>query len=254
MAKKIKLAIALAAIALCAVGILTACKPPKTNLELVADTVSTYQTGLWTGNHEAMDIALTVMQEEDVFLTDGLVGTQVARTQLSLRPKQVELLDKTFTYTLTGESGELKGQLTRNRLGVSFTADITGLEGIGAVQSVTIHDGETEYAIELSNRLDGMIDYLAALKIGYETFQPQIDALLGEKAWNREVYIRMIHDAHSPSGGYYWYVSFIASRDDYWAVLMTTDSGQIVSKRMHSPQGEQETSGPTTPQSPTIPQ
>lgn len=251
MTKQHKCALALAVLLVCMIGVFSACEPPKTNLEQVASAVSTKQVGLWTGESQEMDVVLTAMQEEEIFLTDGKVGQQVSVTQLSVRPKQVAMLDKSLSYVITGEKGELRGVMEKNRLGVTFVAKIEGLDAIGKPISVTIDDSQTQTQIEWTDRMAGMLDADAALEIAYNTFAEHIDPLLEAGEWNREGYIRMIHDVTQQESGYYWYVSFIADRDDYWAVLIASDSGEVLSKRMHGPQGESQPTV-TTPETPPI--
>lgn len=230
--KKILIAAVLVIVAL-GVCVLAACQPSKTNLEQLAELVSAKQDGLWTGSCESFSVTLTKTWEEETFLADGIVGSQKRCVTLSLRPSKTEFLDKQYEYTLKGESGELKGALQKDKIGITFTAQIDDVDAIGKITGLTVVYDGLEKEIELTDRLEGMLGCDRILEIAYEAYREQIDAALEAGDLKREVYLRLVNDRRNPDSDYLWYVSFIAGRDDYWSVMIRPSDGTIVSKREH---------------------
>lgn len=233
MTKKKLLIVSVVLIAVIACCVFAACKPPKTNLEQVADLISAKQDGLWTGSCESFRITLTKTTEEETFLADGVVGVQKERVVLSLRPATTDFLEKEYTYVLKGETGELKGSLQKDRIGIAFTAQINDFAAIGKVNGLVIGYDDVETEIALTDRLENMIAYDKALEIAYNAYHEQIDEALADGGFKREVYLRLVNDRRDPDSDYLWYVSFIAGRDDYWSVMIRPDDGTVVSKREH---------------------
>lgn len=211
------------------------------------DTLSYDQYMYYFGKTEELEAELIGVNKEELFISDGKVGTLVDEVRLSLRPLKPAMLDKEYTYVLTGESGMLSGALSKDNFGVTFAAQLQGVEEIGKVLSVTFTDGEgkvTEVALE--NAVTE-IDNKAALQIAAESFKAEIDAALAEGDFNRETYVKLVRNDHDPEGGFYWFVSFIADRDDYWAALIDSKTGEVISTRKSTAAEDTETVV-TTPQ------
>ena len=75
------------------------------------------------------------------------------------------------------------------------------------------------------------IDNIKALEIAVSAFQTEIDAAIAEGGFDRETYVKLVRNDHDPNGGYYWFVSFIKDKDDYWAALIDSKTGEVVSTR-----------------------
>ena len=80
-----------------------------------------------------------------------------------------------------------------------------------------------------------------ALEIAASAFKAEIDAAVAAGGFDRETYVKLVRNDHDPEGGFYWFVSFIKDRDDYWAALIDSVTGEVVSTRISGAQ-EGETS------------
>ena len=56
--------------------------------------------------------------------------------------------------------------------------------------------------------------------------------MLDNNTFDREIYIRVIEDKHNLSNNYYWYVSFIKNREDYFSTLVSLNGEVVTSKIM----------------------
>ncbi len=193
--------------------------------------VSYLETHLYTG--ETSDFAVCLMRgkREDSFMTDGAVTNMSEFTTLKVTPLKTELFGRQYTYKITGATGELTGTLTKDMFGVSYSAEIQNIDSIGAVASVTILSEGVEYTVELTNRLQDMLDWEEALAIAETEFAESIAAETGEDGFGREIHVKFVNNRRDRNSPYYWYVAFIASRTDYWALLIDPSTGEIVSKK-----------------------
>ena len=108
------------------------------------------------------------------------------------------------------------------------------------LDAVAVTYGETTAEVALENAITE-IDNVRALEIAAETFKEDIDAALASGGFGRETYVKLVRNDHDPEGGYYWFVSFIADRDDYWAALIDSKTGEVISTRKSAASESEET-------------
>lgn len=196
----------------------------------ITKTLSYDQYMYYFGATEDFEVSITGVNREELFISDGKVGELKDSVKLTLRPLKPALLNFEYTYVLTGESGTLQGSLEKDSFGVSSSASLTDIASIGAIRSVTVTYGENVKEVALENAVTE-IDNKKALEIAANAFKAEIDAALAEGEFGRETYVKLVRNDHDPNGGYYWFVSFIKDRDDYWAALIDSKTGEVVSTR-----------------------
>ena len=206
----------------------------------ITKTLSYDQYMYYYGGTQDFEVSVTGVNKEELFISDGKVGEMKDSVKLTLRPLKPALLNYEFSYTLTGEAGTLQGSLEKDSFGVSSSAELTDIASIGALQSVTITYGEEVTEAALENAVTE-IDNKRALGIAASAFKAEIDAAVAAGGFDRETYVKLVRNDHNPEGGFYWFVSFIKDRDDYWAALIDSVTGEVVSTRISGAQ-EGETS------------
>lgn len=219
------------AIALSAV----ACGTQKTNYELVCEKVSTSQKTLYTASNEDFDVRLSTTRQEELFIADGKVDKLVDMTILTVMPKDAADLNKTYEYVISGDKETLTGSIAKSKLGAMLIAKVSDIDKIGAPLTVTLTEGDNTYTFELENKLDGIISAEEALEKGYEHFKEDIDSALATDTFDREGYVKLITKRGSVDGDYYWYVSFIKDKSDYWSAIIDPATGEVVSSRKNTP-------------------
>ncbi len=219
----------------CCLLTFVACDEEKTTDEILLDSVSSRQTACYTGAAEEFDVTLTTLSQEEAFIADGKVGNVVTRTTLVVKPAAAE--DAQYTFSLESESGKIEGALSKNVLGSAYIADIADLSAIGNPSTLVITKGSGEdaaqYAIELSDRMADVINSEEAVKTAYDYYKQQIDAeIASEDGWQREIFVRYVNDRKDAESKYYWYVSFVADRNDDMSVLIDPVTKEIVNSRV----------------------
>ena len=88
-----------------------------------------------------------------------------------------------------------------------------------------------ESEIPLENALNGKIDYCKVLDIAKTALKDEIGANTTDGIFNREIMVKLVRDRRAPDSPYYWYISFIAGDNGYWALLINPETGDVVSKK-----------------------
>lgn len=232
MTKKITLIVC---VLICCLIVFAACGEKKTTEEILSDSVSSRQSACYTGSDENFDVTLTTLAQEEAFIADGKVGNVVTRTTLSVKPKAA--VDKEMSYSLQSESGKKEGELSKNVLGSAYIAEIEGLSDLGVPTTVVITVGSgdetTEYTVTLADRMADVIDADEAVMTAYGYYKQQLDAeIASEDGWQREIFVRFVNDRKDSESKYYWYVAFVADRNDDMAVLIDPATKEIVNSRV----------------------
>lgn len=201
---------------------------PETGLQKY---VSNVYESLLTGADDNFSVSLYSGRQEKLFVADGAAGELQPFVTLKVVPKSTDLLNNTYTYTITGDKGTLEGDLVKGLFGASFSADISSLDTVGTPQSVTLTHGELTYTVTLADVLADKLTWKQALAIAEENFANKIATENQTGNFAREIYVKIINDTSEPSSPYYWYVAFISSPADYWAILIDPVSGDVISKK-----------------------
>ena len=220
---------------ICCLFAFTACKESKTTDEILQESVSSRQTACYTGADENFDVTLSTLSQEEAFIADGKVGNVVNRTTLVVKPDEIK--DAQYKFSLESESGKIDGTLSKNVLGSAYIADISDLSAVGTPVRLVITETEgeetQEYTIELADKMADVIDSDEAVKTAYEYYKQQLDAeIASEDGWQREIFVRYVNDRKDSESKYYWYVAFVADRNDDMSVLIDPATKEIVNSRV----------------------
>lgn len=234
--KKRVLAVALcvAALAACAV-FATACEEQKTTREILDENISSRQTALYTGQTDNATVTVGTLDREKVFVADGKVGdVETVTTVVATLPSLSD--ESTYTYVLKGTAGQAEGAMAPSVIGAKLIAKISDVTALGELTELAITDSaapEDVYVFELVDKMEGAITPAQALDKAYEHFKTEIDAeLASEDGMQREIYVRYVNGKTDRDSEYYWYVAFVADRNDDMSVLIDPADGEIVTSRI----------------------
>jgi len=188
------------------------------------EPISYMQQSFYLGKTKDFTARLSSGLSEALFVADGVSQDVRAFTTLTIVPQHVDLFNLSYTFTLSGDKGEYSGTLDKDSFGASYSAEIPSSDTIGVPQKVTVKSDTIEQTISLDNMLAESISAAKALEIAKASLSDKLTA----SAKEREIYVKYINDAESDASDYYWYVAFIASPTDYYAVLVSP-TGQLVS-------------------------
>jgi hypothetical protein len=231
------LVVFIVAIAFLAVG----CGEPETEFDRMKRLVSHQQTELLTASNEHFEVIFVAGITEVPFIADGLKGETAAFARLRIMPKNYGYINNNYDFELIGEHGSIKGELTKDALGIGFSTEVTGIDGIGLPSRAVITErceGEGEedesvpkYEFELVNLMSNMISGEAALEIALEEFSERIAQEQADGTFRREIQLRLLNDTSNFDSPYHWFITFVGDNFDYFAVLINSGNGSVISVR-----------------------
>ena len=204
--------------------------PEKSGLET---RVSTYHDAVYVGSDDDFSVSFITGEAEKLIVIDGEVGETAPFATLTVTPESAALFNNTYTYLLKGETGEKSGELVKDVIGASFSAEVENASEIGKVHSVTIiAEDILEDTVELTDKTEGALDWREILRIAEKEFQEEIQAESDTGNLGREIYVKLVNALAKDDAPYYYYVSFIKSASDYWALLLDPTTGEVISKKV----------------------
>lgn len=210
---------------------LTACNPAPSEEPLVKN-ISYAHTSMFSGNNECFYASLTMGIKEKVFQIDGQSANVEDYIRLTILPLTFNYFNRIYTYELKGSKGTIEGGFKKDIFGSGYAADIESLDNVGDIESLVIFLDEEEFTIELSNRMEGKLSYLDILKIAKVELAELIEEEENsEEGFTREIIIKFINDSKNAESPYYWYIAFASSDDNYWSMLIDSETGDIITKR-----------------------
>ena len=228
--KKLLKAIAPIVILAAIVAACIGCTPQKTNLEKLSEHTSYMQNALYTASDDNFDVSLSVISQEEHFIADGKVDKVMEICTLTLAPHNLDSLANTYEYTIKGSKSSATGSISKNKLGINLACKIENCSDLGDIESLTLTLGEDTIEYTLANLCPEECDGANALEIAYAHYQEKIDAALAEKSFDRECYVKLLTQTQE-EGKYYWYVSFIKDKNDYWSAIVDPNTKEVVNAR-----------------------
>lgn len=211
---------------------LTACKKKnKQNDVDISKNVSYAETHRYVGENEDFKVAVTSGIRERLFIADGKATDVSNFTEITLIPLKAKLQNKTYKFVLNYDGGSVDGELKRDVVTHNFTAQVDAENFKDSIKSIVILYDDVKSEIPLENALNGKIDYCKVLDIAKVALKDEIGANTTDGVLNREIMIKLVRDRRAADSPYYWYVSFIAGDNGYWALLINPENGEIVSKK-----------------------
>ena len=206
------------------------CAKQKTNLEKLCDRTSYMQNALYTASDDNFDVALSVITQEENFIADGKTDKVMEISMLTLTPHNASALSNTYEYTLKGSKASATGNISKNKLGINRACKIENYSELGDIESLTLTLGETSVEYTLANICPEECDGKNALEIAYTHYQEKIDQALKSKSFDRECYVKLLNQT-GEDGKYYWYVSFIKDKGDYWSAIIDPQTKEVINAR-----------------------
>ena len=217
------------------ISVLAGCKEKQQEEEKspLEKRVSTYQDAVYVGSNDDFHADFITGEKEKLIVIDGEVGEMVPFATLTVTPRSSALFNNTYTYLLKGESGERTGELVKDVVGAAFSAEVVDSKEIGKILSLTvISDGILESEIIFVDKVEGTLPRKELLAIAEKEFSDVIAAETDTGNLEREIYIKLVNALSDEDSPYYYYVSFIKSPSDYWALLLEPTTGEVISKKI----------------------
>lgn len=205
--------------------VLVSCEKDINKIDLVNSKISYIENEHLRYDSELFNVLIVRGKREKHFVADGKCVDVSPFTTITLDPIAADLIGKKFSYRLIGDSGEATGTLTKNILGVTYSAVLDNSINIGNIVKAEITIDEDLTEITFKNALENKISAEKAIEYAYNELEATLADSFDKNEFKREVYVRYINDIHDRLSPYYWYVSFMTDNTNYKSVLINPDNG-----------------------------
>lgn len=209
---------------------LFACTKPPAE-DPVAKNISYTMDSLVSGQNDNFAVSFSSGKSEKEPVLDGICSELENFNKVSLMPLNFSAFNKEYSFTLSGDQGELNGTFTKDRFGNGYNAVLQDITPVGKIVSIAIKNGDNSETIELVNRMENAISAQEALDIAKREFNEGITTALESGELGREIIIKYINDNRNVNSMHYWYISFYKNDKDYWCVLIDPLKGTVLTKK-----------------------
>ena len=218
-------------ITICLFG-LTACGKTKVDLN---DYLIEERNNLFTANDNLYTVTFSSGLRENDYNYDGVVNEKVDFGILTLiRNDSLPLANDTYTYKITINEEEFTGNMEKSPIDNSYAVDIEKQVNNDDIINVEIKFTGYTFKQDLTNTSkDFVVDKNTALNQATNELKTEIENLLKDKNNKIEVVMKILKDSSNTElNRFYWYVGIISTNGETLGILIDTNTGEIIAKKV----------------------
>lgn len=190
---------------------------------------------LFTAQDELYSVTLSSGLREENYAIDGKVNNLVDFAVLTLiRNDSNPLANDTYTYIITINNEPYTGTLTKSAIDNSYVADLQ--INVPADAQVKAQIAFTGYSFDedMENTSVGFnINSKKAIEIANKELSKTALNLTKNNGSKIEVVVKLLKDfSNSELKTYYWYVGAISTNGETLGILIDTNSGEVLAKKV----------------------
>lgn len=203
-------------------------------LKTLNDNVVETRNNIYVGADENFYATFTSGERENPYSLDGVINEMVAFGIVTLGKNDNSKLNSdeyTFVITINGE--EKTGTLEKSPFDNTYSADIgVNVDDNAEISLKVSADGNNFEQTLFNESKNFAITKERAIEIASETLTEQINNLEQETDQSSEVLIKILKDYSGETNRYFWYIGVISPDGDTAGVLIDTQTGEVVSKKV----------------------
>ena len=203
-------------------------------LKTLNNNIIETRNNIYVGADDNFYATFTSGERENPYSLDGVINEMVAFGIVTFSKNDNSRLSNdeyTFTITINGE--EKTGTLEKSPFDNTYSADIGINVDDNAEISLKLNAENKEFNQTLFNESKNFaITKQKAIEIASETLTEQINALNKETEKQSEVLIKILKDYSGDNNRYFWYVAIISPDGETAGVLIDSNTGEVVSKKV----------------------
>ncbi|MCL2370908.1 MAG: hypothetical protein FWC80_06765 [Firmicutes bacterium] len=230
MFKKIKKAILVSG-AVVLLGVLFAACGTSSPFGRYERNLSELRDNVFVAYDDYMRIEVVSGRREEPFVIDGSSGESVPFTVITITPT-AEARRDSFSYRVSMNDAEFTGNFLPHPFLDTFSCDIAASTSDRTITVVVTGGDDIERTFELTSIVnDEMIKAEDAFLIARERLDASLTDFMSGNRLNAEIYIRLVTNPITSSDVFFWYVAFVTSDSQTFAVLVDPMSSEILAVR-----------------------
>jgi len=205
----------------------------KTAIEKYGNYISELRDNIFLAQAENFSVKIITGRREDPFIMDGIVGEVRDFTVITVTPLLGLVQELNYSALINGETfeGALIPHPFQNTLSIDLRVFANG-EDISVKLKYQAGENITETVLTAKSvRTPDMIDAHKAIEIAEKQLRYRIADFRVDGNFEAEIFVRLLQNPIDNSGGFYWYVAFIARTGEIVATLINPISMEVVAVR-----------------------
>lgn len=193
------------------------------------------RNNLFTAQDNLYCATFSTGMREDNYSYDGIINSKLEFGVLMFtRIDSNPLANDNYTYTITINDEELSGSLEKSPIDNSYAVDIGKMVDNDATINVKISFTGYQFNQSLVNiSKDFTVDKNSALSLANSELKQELKNLTSDKNNKLEAVIKILKDySNAENCKYYWYIGVIATDGQTLGILIDTNSGNIIAKKV----------------------
>ena len=190
---------------------------------------------LFTACDNLYSVSFSTGMRESNYNFDGVVNKMVPFGVLTLtRNENLPLSNDTYAYIVKIDDNSYSGFLQKSNNDNSYCADLE-VNTVGN-EKINVQISFIGYTFneDLENTsANFQVDHASALKVAQKELKQDLKNLLSDKNIKIEVVMKVVKDYSSEEvKNYYWYVGIISTNGESMGILIDSNNGEIIAKKV----------------------
>ncbi|MCL1944970.1 MAG: hypothetical protein FWF56_04110 [Firmicutes bacterium] len=197
------------------------------------DYIAEYRPDLYLYKTEEYEIEVASGWREKDFALDGIVGNKVDFIIITVVPTNGIVDAMTLDYELSVDEQSFGGKMTQHPFRENFSAEIVSRTNSRPI-TLKLRSKDKEigrYNMQVSIT-PNMIDASRALEVAVDKLKSQIKGMTINGKLNGEVYVLFVKNPVDDNGTLFWYVAFVNTSSDTYAVLIDPITEQVLAQHV----------------------
>ena len=192
------------------------------------------RNNLFAGQDENFYATVCTGEREQDYALDGVVNELVPFGIVTIARLDNDALGaEQYPFTLVVNGENITGTLEKSPYDNTYSADIEQVIADDATVTLQLVIDEINFNQDLANvSKDFVVNKDRAITIACEELSDSIKNLSEEKDNVSEAFIKILKDYSGENNRYYWYVGIISPEGKTSGILIDTNSGDIISKKV----------------------
>lgn len=192
------------------------------------------RNNLFAGQDETLYATVCTGEREQDYALDGVVNELIPFGIVTLARLDNEALNaEQYPFTLVVNGENVTGTLEKSPYDNTYSADIEQVIADDATLTLQLVVDGTNFSQDLTNvSKDFVVSKDRAITIACEELGDSIKNISKEEGTASEAFIKILKDYSGESNRYYWYVGIISPEGKTSGVLIDTNSGDVISKKV----------------------
>ncbi|MBQ3502414.1 MAG: PepSY domain-containing protein [Clostridia bacterium] len=192
------------------------------------------RNNLFAGQDEVYYATVCTGEREQDYALDGVVNNLIPFGIVTVSRLDNEMLDNDqYQFTLVVNGENIEGTVEKSPYDNTYSADIEQIIPNDAELILELNiDGDkfSQTLTNVSNTFSVSKDN--AISIACEELKESVKGLSKEQGAYSEAFVKILKDYSGESNRYYWYVGIISPEGQTAGVLIDSNSGEVISKKV----------------------